>query len=199
MEKQPTDTELIVKIKKTGCEQSLKTLITRHSPLCFDICKKYAPALTSKGIDVNDITNEKEYLIYKSILSYNPTKKTKFSTWLGNQMRYHCLNTLNKRRMIPTEDSQLDYFINKDCDCSKEAIDEQVEYVYFLVSQLKDKRIKKVLQVRYFDNPSKKTPWNKVALEVGVSTQTAINLHTKAMSLLRRKINNKNLYATDRI
>ena len=89
------DNELVIKVKRKGCEESLKLLIQRHSPLCFDVCKKYSAALNSKGIDINDVTGEKEYLIYKSVLSFDPTKKTKFSTWLGNQMRYHCLNTLN--------------------------------------------------------------------------------------------------------
>jgi RNA polymerase sigma factor (sigma-70 family) len=199
MEKKLTDTELIIRIKKSGCEDSLKTLIQRHSPLCFDICKKYAPALSSKGIDVNDVASEKEYLIYKSILSYNPLKKTKFSTWLGNQMRYYCLNTLNKSRLIATEDSQLDYFINKDCDCSSTKMQEQIDYIDNLISQLKDKRIKSIIKARYFNNPNKKTPWNKVASEVGVSTQTAINLHAKGMNILRRKMNNKNIYAIDKI
>ena len=139
---QDSEKRLIKNIKEDSCEDSLRVLIQRHSPLCFDICKKYAPALSSKGIDVNDIASEKEYLIYKSILSYNPLKKTKFSTWLGNQMRYHCLNTLNKNRLIATEDSQLDYFINKDCDCSDVDLREQMDYVNNLISQLKDKRIK---------------------------------------------------------
>lgn len=199
MEKKLTDADLVVKIKNSGCEESLKTLIQRHSPLCFDICKKYAPALSSKGIDINDIAGDKEYLIYKSILSYNPLKKTKFSTWLGNQMRYYCLNSLNKNRLIPTEDSQLDFFINKDCDCSETDLKEQMEYIDNLISQLKDKRIKKVIEARYFNNPNKKTPWNKVAKEVGVSTQTAINLHAKGIDMLRRKMNNKNIYSVDKI
>ena len=113
-----TDVELVVRVKTKNCEESLKTLIQRHSPLCFDVCKKYAPALCSRGIDIKDVTDEKEYLVYKSVLSFNPDKKTKFSTWLGNQVRYHCLNVMNKNNLIPTEDSQLNFFINKDLDSS---------------------------------------------------------------------------------
>ena len=193
------DNELTNNIKRHNCEESLKTLISRHSALCFDICKKYSPAMNSRGVNVNDITDEKEYLIYKSALSYDATKKTKFSTWLGNQMRYLCLNALNKNNLVPTEDVQLDFFINKDVDYPKEPVEEQMEFINNLINQIKDKRIKQIIKIRYFNNPNKKTPWSKVATKIGVSTQTAINLHNKAMKIIRRKMDNKNLYITDKI
>jgi len=198
MEK-PTDNELVTNVKRTNCEDSLKLLISRHSPLCFDVCKKYSKALIQRGIDVNDISGDKDYMIYKSVMSFDPTKKTKFSTWLGNQMRYHCLNSLNKNRLIPTEDSQMDFFMNRNVEYVKDSVEEQVDYVDNLVSQIKDSRVKKIFSLRYFGNPNKKTPWNKVAKEVGVSTQTAINLHTKAMDMIKRKMTNKNIYANDKI
>tara|TARA_Y100001934_G_scaffold185954_1_gene219530 strand:- start:228 stop:824 length:597 start_codon:yes stop_codon:yes gene_type:complete len=198
MEK-PTDNELVTNVKRKNCEDSLKLLISRHSPLCFDVCKKYSKALIQRGIDVNDISGDKDYMIYKSVMSFDPTKKTKFSTWLGNQMRYHCLNSLNKNRLIPTEDSQMDFFMNRNVEYVKDSVEEQVDYVDNLVSQIKDSRVKKIFSLRYFGNPNKKTPWNKVAKEVGVSTQTAINLHTKAMNMIKRKMTNKNIYANDKI
>tara|TARA_Y100000593_G_C4246458_1_gene304946 strand:+ start:273 stop:863 length:591 start_codon:yes stop_codon:yes gene_type:complete len=194
-----TDIELIEKVKEDNCEDSLKTLIQRHAPLCFDICKKYAPAMVNRGLNTDDITDDKEFLIYKSVLSFNPDKKAKFSTWLGNQVRYHCLNCMNKNRLIPTEDAQMDYFINRDVEYVKDPIEDQVDYVVNLIKQIKDERVGRVIQVRYFENPNKKTPWSKVADKVGVSTQTAINLHNKAIKIIRRKIRNKNLFSTDKI
>lgn len=194
-----TDKELIVNVKNKNCNDSLKTLIQRHSALCFDICKKYSSAMSKNGLNVEDVAQEKEFLIYKSVISYNPDKKTKFSTWLGNQVRYHCLNMMNKNNLIPTEDSQLDFFINKDNVFERYSVREQMDYINNLIKQIKDDRIQKVIKIRYFKNANKKTPWNKVALEIGVSTQTAINLHNKAMKILRNKMENRNIFATDKI
>jgi RNA polymerase sigma factor (sigma-70 family) len=177
----------------------LKTLIQRHSALCFDICKKYSSAISKNGLRVEDVTEEKEFLIYKSAISFNPEKKTKFSTWLGNQVRYYCLNLMNKNNLIPTEDGQLDFFINKDVSYEPYSMEEKMDYINNIVDQIKDKRIQKIITLRYFNNPNKKTPWNKVAQEIGVSTQTAINLHNKAMGLLRTKMENKNIFAIDKI
>ena len=194
-----TDAELIIKVKQNNCNQSLKTLIQRHSALCFDICKKYSSAISKNGLRVEDVTEEKEFLIYKSAISFNPEKKTKFSTWLGNQVRYFCLNLMNKNNLIPTEDGQLDFFINKDVSYEPYSMEEKMDYINNIVDQIKDKRIQKIITLRYFNNPNKKTPWNKVAQEIGVSTQTAINLHNKAMGLLRTKMENKNIFAIDKI
>ena len=43
-------------------------------------------------------------MIYKSAMSYNENKGSKFSTWLANQMRYFCLNSMNKNRLVATEE-----------------------------------------------------------------------------------------------
>ena len=194
-----TDKELIINVKDRNCNDSLKTLIYRHSALCFDICKKYSSAISKNGLRVEDVTEEKEFIIYKSAISFNPEKKTKFSTWLGNQVRYHCLNLMNKNNLVPTEDNQLDFYINKDVSYEKCSMSEKMEYIDNLIKQIKDKRIKEIIQIRYFETPNKKTPWNKVANKIGVSTQTAINLHNKAMKILRNKMENKNIFATDKI
>ena len=155
--------------------------------------------MTNRGVHAADVTDEKEFIIYKSVMSFRSDKKAKFSTWLGNQVRYHCLNTMNKNRLIPTEDKQLDYFINKDIEHNSDPVEEQIDYVNNLISQIKDKRVKKIIKTRYFGSPNKKTPWSQVASSIGVSTQTAINLHNKAIKIIRRKMKNKNLYLADKI
>ena len=92
-----TDQDLVIKVRDSNCNTSLKTLIHRHSALCFDICKKYSNAISKNGLRVEDVTEEKEFIIYKSAMSFNPDKGAKFSTWLGNQVRYHSLILLVKK------------------------------------------------------------------------------------------------------
>ena len=184
-----SDTKLIQKIKQTDCETSLKTLIEKHSPLCINMCKKYEPALNATGVSVDDVIQEKEYLVYKSAMSYNPEKNVKFNTWLGNQVRYHCLNTINNNNnFIKVEDSVLDFLSteeNKDCS-------NDIEYVFSLLSQLKDDRIKEIFSLRYFKSDKKKMPWVKIGKFMGISTQTAINLHKRGLKILNKKISSTN-------
>tara|TARA_Y100001963_G_scaffold129009_1_gene183857 strand:+ start:2477 stop:3073 length:597 start_codon:yes stop_codon:yes gene_type:complete len=194
-----TDLELITTVKEENCSDCLQELINRHSPLCYDVCKKYSHVFSSSGVRSEDIMLEKDYLIYRSAMSYNPDKKTKFSTWLGNQMRYLCLNSINKNRLIATDDDSINYIINKNNETPEDDPKEKLEYLNNLLSQIKDKRVVRIFELRYSDQSRKKTPWNKVAKKVGVSTQTAINIHNKTVKMLKRKLTSKNNYAMDKI
>ena len=199
MEEIAPDFKLIENVKCKNCSESLGLLIQRHSALCYDVCRKYSHLFANNGVNYDDVVDEKEFLVYKSVMSYNPDKNTKFSTWLGNQVRYHCLNAINKNRLIPTDDEYIDYSINKDAPFEKEPIDETMDYIKNILNQTKDKRVKKIFHVRYFENPRKKAPWSKVAEKVGVSTQTAINLHNKTIKMLKFKMEKGSIYALDRI
>ena len=86
------DNELINKIKEQNCEDSLKTLTLRHENLYYKICHRYAPTLRASGISPEDLFEDKALVIYKAVETFDPSRKAKFSTWLGNYSRYHCLN-----------------------------------------------------------------------------------------------------------
>ena len=95
-----SDTDLIKNIKCKNCNDSMKELEDRHSGICYSMIKKYYNTMSSIGIDPNEIAKEKDYIIYKSALNFNPSKNIKFSTWVGNQMRFHCLNSMNKNNNL---------------------------------------------------------------------------------------------------
>ena len=61
-----------------------------------------------------------------------------------------------------------------------------------ILSQVKDKRIKKIFELRYFSGEAKLT-WNKISDSLGISIQTAINLHERGRKILRKKVSSENL------
>ena len=67
--------------------------------------------------------------------------------------------------------------------------DLEIEYVFTILSKLKDSRIKDVFNYRYFKSNKNKMPWSEIALKMGVSTQTAINLHKRGIKILNKKMN----------
>ena len=136
MEQQISDIKLINKVKVKKCSKSLNELISRHSPLCFNIYQRYVPAMMNSGINIQDVYKERDFLIYQSAISYNPEKKTKFSTWLGNQVRYFCLNTMNKsnKRDFAVDDSTLNFLMEKEGP-SEDNSQEMKEYTLNLLSQ----------------------------------------------------------------
>ena len=192
MELKKEDLELVNNVQEDNCQDSLKELINRHSALCYNVYQKYGSTLSSSGVFFDDVVKEKDYVIYKSAMSYNPDRNTKFSTWVGNHARYHCLNLINQnQKYVAVNDSTLNYFIeNNEVDSPQlqpQGRQDSLEYIFNLLSQLRDKRIKKVFELRYLGSDGKES-WSRIGENMSVSTQTAINLHDRGLKVLRKKM-----------
>lgn len=191
-----SDDILIKRVQNKNCEESLKILIERHTPICYKIYKKYIPSFNIKNIDLNEVCQQKDYIIYKTIKSFKSNKKTKFSTWLANQIRYQCLNTINKKEdILYMETKDLQVLIDNTTKNYKteEKLHELREYIASLLEQLKDRRISKIFNMRYFECGSNQT-WTKIGKRMNMSTQNAINLHNKGVQMLKNKLTSKDLF-----
>ena len=188
------DPTLIKNIQENNDENSLKILVDRHTPLCHSLYKKYSPPMVASGVYIQDIIDQKDYIVYKSAMSFDPEKKTKFSTWLYNQVRYQCLNCINENgHYLSLETDKLNYLIEKNTPMPKEYKNIN-EYIFNIIDAYSDKRIKKIFKMRYSADSNKKMSWNKIARKLNISTQTAINLHNKAIELVKNKIKSKNSF-----
>ena len=185
-----SDAYLVERIRISNCENSLEELIKRHSPLCFKIIKRYAGTFYANNIDITEASSDKNLIIWNSAKSFRIGKNVKFSTWLANQVKYSCLNALNKKtkdRLVATEDEILDILKEK---MPEEDNNNLFEFTDNILNQLRDKRIKKIFSMRY-STDSKKPSWCTVAKQLNVSTQTAINLHNRGILILRKKISSE--------
>ena len=195
------DPELTLRVKEECCEASLKEIIGRHSRLYYKISQKYSSFSTPCGVGPNDIDDDKDYTIYQAILSFDPSRNIKFSTWLGNCVRYKCLNYINKNnKIIKTDDDSIEFFYNLRAmeEFNSIKVKDENEYIFNILSQLKDKRIHRVFALRYFSGEKKMT-WARIAKRLEVSTQTAINLHNKGKKVLRKKYETKEPIRSDRV
>ena len=156
--------------------------------------------MAASGLCVTEMYKEKNFIIYKSAQTFDPSRKVKFSTWVGNQVRYQCLNAINGNHLYPVDDGQLDYYVDRKAEeLSQPDLSNDVDFIFNILEQLKDKRIKKVFKLRYFGHPTKKMPWSQVAKKISTSTQTAINLHERGKKILNRKMKNSSSYYQDSI
>ena len=188
----PTDQELIQDIKENSSSKSFLILSERHSNLYYKICQKYTAAFLASGIAPEDVFAEKDYTLYKSVLTFNPTKGAKYSTWLGNYTKYSCLNFLKKNSKQANFESseQTEYFLDKQI-LENQPVDHSDfrEHVFSIINNVKDKRVKKIFDLRYDPKEQKKMTWKAIAKKLNISAQTAINLHSKGIKLISKKIN----------
>jgi RNA polymerase sigma factor (sigma-70 family) len=188
-----TELSLITKIKEDNCNDSFEELSKLYDNFYYSIAQKYSSTLIKAGMSKDDIKYEKDFVLYKAIKSFDAKQKTKFSTWFCNCVKYHFLNYINSnKKYMLAEENKIDFFNNKDLLVSFDKNNETYSYLNSLLSSFKDERIKRVYELRYFSGGEKLATWNSIAKKLGVSTQTAINLHEKTRAFLKNKVLSKN-------
>lgn len=184
------DETLIKKVIQKKCNNSLKELVDRHSGMVFNIGKKYC---ASCGLDLNDLNDNKYWIIFNAAQSFNPKKGSKFSTWLGNQIRFFCLNHKNKNtRLMTIEDNHLEFFINehnkKENSSNKKEV---LENIVDLFNTISDPNTKKAIYYRYFSNKDRILNYAEIAKILDVTPQTVLNWHNKFIEFAKKKLTNK--------
>lgn len=190
-----TDNQLIKLVNDNGDEDAFTEICSRYENVFYKVCQKYLSALSASGVNVQDIFDEKMFIILHCIKTFDVTKNTKLSTWIGNYARYLCLNSINARRfIIPNSDSEVIHKKENDVSIQNylnKPNPDNHKYVSNIISQLKDKRVGEVFLHRYLSD--KKMIWSNVAKKMNISTQTAINLHNKGILILRKKLKSKSI------
>jgi RNA polymerase sigma factor (sigma-70 family) len=187
--KKLNDEKLIKKILNKNCNKSLEELVNRHSGMLFNIGKKYC---SSCNLDLNDLNDNRYWIIFNAAQSFNSTKGSKFSTWLGNQIRFFCLNYKNKNnKLVPIEDKSLEYFINdtykkENNHNKKEVLDNIVD----LFNQISDSNTKNAIYYRYFYNKDRILNYSEIAKILNVTPQTVLNWHNKFIHFAKKKLTN---------
>lgn len=186
-----SDLSLIEKIKSDNDDESLKTLIDKHSGIYIDTVNKTI-SNSCLFVDKSEIIEDKDFSIYSAALKYEPSRNTKFSTYLANETRWKCLNIYNKNKKFqkePIEDSLKnigDSHIFLDEIQHNEAIDK----VFQLTSEYKDPRIKKIIDMRYGIAYNKPHSWREISESLNMSIQGCIDIHNKFLNKIRKEIQN---------
>ena len=106
MTQELSDLELIENIQlDVNTQNSLTQLIDRHSGIYLDMVNVYASP-SSPFIDYEDLIEDKDFKIYQAAKNYNPEKGAKFSTYLGNETKWMCLNLYNRNKRKPAFQSE---------------------------------------------------------------------------------------------
>lgn len=187
------DQELILSIQKdTNVNSCLLELINRHSGIFYDIVNKFVPP-NSLVCDRQDLFSERDLHIYMSALKYDPERGAKFSTFLGDQTKWLCLNTFNKEKK-----RNIDYKTVEEINKVNNLEDDDkidihlLNEIFFIIDRHPDSRVSKVFKMRYKDGHNHKLlPWRLIAPHVQMSIQGCINLHESVILDIKKKLVNK--------
>lgn len=185
-----SDLSLIERVKKEKDENSLNALIERHSGIYLDMVNSVIPN-DCDFLDKNDILEEKNISIYKAVLNFDPSKNTKFSTYLGNETKWKCLNMFNrgtKYKYFDIDTIKEDVnFIDKDV-IENISNNEIINKIYDLAQKHSDKRVSEIIHLRYKVGEKNKTmPWKNIAEKINISVQGCINIHDRFIEEIKKE------------
>lgn len=184
------DGALIKNVINKQCNESLKELVNRHSGIIFNIGKKYC---SSCNLDISELNDNRYWIVFNAAKTFNNTKGSKFSTWLGNQVRFFCLNYKNKNsKLIPIENEHLEFFINNFSKNDEKVNQKEViNTIIDLFNQISDPNTKNAIYYRYFYNKERILNYSEIADILKVTPQTVLNWHNKFVDFAKKKLTNK--------
>ena len=192
-----SDLELISLIKQDEDPSiHLSELIERHSGIYLDIINTYA-SRDSSFIDRAELIKDKDFNIYQAVVKYDPDRGAKFSTYLGNETKWLCLNTYNKNKRHPTITTEPLYLLHPDLGLYTESVKDNLKKdsltkVLQLIKDHPDKRVAKIFKMRYIIGKKNKVmPWKNIGHEMNLSIQGCINIHNSAIKTIRETIKDK--------
>jgi len=183
-----SDLSLINKIKETRDSGCLTELISRHSGIYVYIVDQYTKN-KSASYGRETIMEDKDFMIYQTALSYNPDKNSKFSTFLANQTKWKCLNFLNNSKLKREVSMETVYNEQYSPEDSYSTISKLEAFDIFnsMLEEESDKRVKKIIDIRYNTTNNKLIPWRRVAKDLNMSIQGCINIHNKFLEKVKTK------------
>jgi DNA-directed RNA polymerase specialized sigma subunit len=186
-----SDISLIEKVKNYADQDSLFKLIERHSGIYLDMVNSVIPN-NCDFLDKNDIIDEKDFSIYKAVMNFDENKNTKFSTYLGNETKWKCLNIFNrgvKYKYLDIDNYKEDDTFIEESKISQILSKEILDKIFSLAENHKDERIKNIIYLRYKCGAGNKTmTWKKISEQVNVSIQGCINIHNKFIEEIKKEI-----------
>ncbi len=170
---------------------ALKELTKRHSGIFINMVTLYTP---SSSLSIRDeLIAEKGYHIYQCALKFDASKKTKFSTHLGNETKWMCLNIYNKNKKRP--EISVDEIVTELSDefsldnCEKTLDFESFSSIMGIIKNYSDKRIYKIFKLRYIEGYKNKVmPWKMISRNLDMSIQGCINIHDSTILKLQNKL-----------
>lgn len=186
-----SDLSLITNIKEKNDSISLQELIDRHSGIYIDIVNRTVSD-SCAFMNKKDILSDKDYSIYSAALKYQPDRNTKFSTYLANETRWRCLNMFNKNKKMveePLDDSIKEKSSSEDF-LSDLQQNELINRIIDLAKKNPDKRIKKIIDMRYSFGYTKVHSWKEISRQLNMSIQGCIDIHNKFIQKIKKEITN---------
>ena len=180
-----SDVDLIGKVKGAKDSSALNELVARHSGIFYQVVKSYSWV---PPVEQQDLIDHKAYFIYNYALDFKPEKNVKFSSYVGQRIKYECQSLIGKNQNIDEISDNIP---------APTPVDHNSEIMDFVVkngSKIDDDKFLEFLEIfklRHFGE--KKMSWQAIGKIVGLSNEGARKIYLRYISSIKRRIKKEGL------
>lgn len=199
-----TDYELIKLIQDSGDNDSYIELKTRYEKVYFSMCHRYLRAAATLGVKEEDILESVDYVLFNSARTFDFSRKLKFSTWLSNQARYLCLNSMRKGQKNmdffntnynttesnEEETHKLENEMKK--TSNRKLTEDNITFTSRYFDSLEDNLDKQILSLRYWQD--KRISWRKIGEKFSLNGRVCKEIHDQAIMRIRDSIRHEPVF-----
>lgn len=190
---------LVIKIKNVFDEENFNLIVENTKRIYFKRIESYFRCKDFLSeLEKDNLKDEYKSFIYNAIYTYDSSKMSSFTTYLHNLTNYmlYTLYTVEfKESRKKNTEWSADYErkINDENNLLNQ-IYKKEEYSFVrniladCLDKFHDKRIKKILDIRFNKYEHKNAPWKEVAEKVGCSKQYCHFLLEQFLNLLKTEL-----------
>jgi len=183
-----SDVQLISQIKEKQDSAAVLELVNRHTGIYINIIQQYAGNTTfNKKTNVADLKEENVINIYQWALSFDASKKMKFSSYVGEMTKYMCLNIMSRSpEYQPIEEETA--VSNETSVIEKIERHSSIEEIQHEVKDTDSQKFQEIFKLRH--NGKRPLSWREIGLKTNLSYEGARKIYNKYISSIKQNILN---------
>lgn len=177
-----SDVDLIGKVKGKMDSAALNELVARHSGIFYQVVKSYSWV---PPVEQQDLIDHKAYFIYNYALDFKPEKNVKFSSYVGQRIKYECQGLIGKNQNVDEISDNIP---------APTPVDYNSEVMDFIVknaSKIDDDKFLKIFKLRHYSE--KKKSWKAIGDLLEMSDEGARKIYLRNISFIKRGIKKEGL------
>jgi DNA-directed RNA polymerase specialized sigma subunit len=168
------DFSLVMRVKETGDSAAMSQLISNHTGVFLQVLDRSLPSDTF-ATQKEDFKNERAFHLYDAVMKYKPESNMKFSTYLGQTIKWKCLTLKNRG-----QDKDTVFIDSLDTPLAEKEPEDysnkfKIEQIFQYAENYPNELARNIVEMRY--NSESKLGWKQIAKKLDISVSWATLVH----------------------
>ena len=171
--------ELAFRVQSTGDNDAMLQILDNTSGIYL---QKVDRCLPDSWPEKRDMIEDRQFKIFEYVQAYNPEKKMKLSTYIGQRAMWECRNIFNRTKKTEELEEGLDCSYEQCYDDHSEELSKKLN---ILAADFSDKRASFIVDARTSDEPK---TWKQIAADLGTNITTARKVYASFLKSAKKDL-----------